>query len=319
MKFVLSMPSDGQSNNYIINALQDSGHDIFFCDHRRFMKEALESMPTILKNERPDIFLALYLVPGQTYPADYIRMLKSRFPNVKYCSWIFDATINGLYCDENKDFIDIVKEYDYFFTVCKGQVESFRKRGVNAFYLREGVDRYVYDLTGIFKKYDVTFIGQLGHPNVHKERLSLMKRIISSHDNTKIYGPLFTDDTEIMNYHAKRPTFNDIEHSRIIAETKINIGHSGWPHIEGYFSARNYRIMGSGGFLMANHSLNIEEVFEPDKEIVLYENENDCLEKIKFYLRNDSLRDEISQRGKIKVLNEHTFSNRIKEMEDIIR
>lgn len=314
MNIILSMPSDGQSNSYIINALQDLGHEVFYIDHRSYFDLAHKVIPSILESMNIDLMLVLYLVPGETYDVDFIKYLKSHFPQTTYASWIFDATIGGEYCDKNKEFLKIIKEYDYFFTVCRGQVQSFLDQKVNASFLGEGFSPYTYKFDLIRKIYDVSFIGQIGQPNVHSDRIKLLKKITKKYSNTIIYGPFFGQDKEILSYHKKRPTYNDIEHSKVVAKSKINIGHSGWTEIDGYFSARNYRIMGSGGFLLANRSKNIEEFFEEDKEIVLYNSDEECIDKIRYYLKNDTKRNKIAIAGYQRVMKDYTFNIRIQEL-----
>ena len=318
MKFLLSMPNDGQSNNYIINALQDMGHYVWFIDHRNNKQFCEENISKFIKYENIDIVLVLYLFPGNTYSPEFIKELKSQHPQVKYCSWIFDTTMQGKYCDQNEDFINIIKEYDYFFTVCKEQAESLRNNNVNSYFLREGVDKFVYDFTGIKQIYDISFIGQVGSPVVHTDRILLLDNISQYFTNLKIFGPLYPNSDSILKFHAKRQTYNDIEHSKIVAQSKINIGHSGWSHFDEYFSARNYRIMGSGGFLLANRSNGIEKVFEENKEIVLYNNISDCIDKIRYYLNHEDERKQIALNGKKKTLENYTFNHSLNNLIKII-
>lgn len=308
-KILLSCPNDGQSNNYIINALQDLGHEVFYVDHRRDLKYAMQYLPDLMKFVNPEVFLCLYLVPGHTYTSEYINKLKAKFPSVKYCSWIFDTTMQGKYCDENPEFINLIKSYDYFFTVARSQVESFRKQGVNAYFAQEGFDPYTLCLNASVQDIDVSFIGQIGHPDVHQERAPLLTKIVKQFPKTMILGPFYKMPDELIPFHAGRPTFNDVEHSKIVGRTKVNIGHSGWTHLDGYFSARNYRIMGSGGFLLANRSKNIEEFFAEEKEIVLYDNPKECVEKIAYYLKHDSERSTIAKAGRKRVFSDYTFMN----------
>lgn len=312
------MPNDGQSNNYIINALQDLNHEVFFVDHRHHFKYAIENINEIFKTFEPHVFLCLYLVPNQTYSSEHIKELQYKFPQTKTASWIFDTTISGKYCDQNEDFVKIVSSYDYFFTVVRGQVDSFKNQSVNAHFLQEGYDSYTLIFNYKEQDIDVSFIGQIGHPQVHQERIKLMSKVVQDY-NAVLYGPIYElNDLELLKRHVGRPTFNDVEHSRVIGRSKINLGISGWPHLDGYFSARNYRILGSRGFLLSNHSKNIEEFFEPDKEIVLFESHEDCLDKIKFYLKRDTLRNQIRQAGYKRVSDNYTFVHSLRKMFNIM-
>lgn len=322
MNFLLSMPNDGQSNNYIINALQDMEHEVFFIDHRAHFEICMENVPQFLHHEKIDIMLVLFLAKDSTYTVQYINELKGRFPHVKYVAWVFDATLDGEYCDENKRLVSLAKAYDYFFTVCRGQVESFKQQGVNAFHVPEGACKYMYDLSKdlfVREEYDVSFIGQVGNPEVHQERVPLLKAIGERFSNLKIFGPVYTEDPDILKFHVKRPTFNDIEHSKIVAKSRINLAHSGWPEIEGYFSARAYRIMKSGGFVLHNKTNNIESYFDIDEDIVLYKDIEECLEKIAYYLSNPERRKEIAQNGHDVVCSKYLFENSMEKLLEIIK
>jgi len=314
MNILLSCPNDHQSNCYLVNALDDLGHKVFFVDHRDHLDQCEQHVPQYLKGEHIDVMLVLYLVEERTYSKEYIRNLKASFPAVKYVSWIFDSTIDGKLCDENEKFVELVKEYDYFFTVCRGQVESFRRQGVNAFFGQEGVDSYVLEALGREKKHDVSFLGSIGHPTVHSERLPFLQAVIEKFPKTLIGGVLHRYDEELLSHHLKRPTYNDIEHSKIIADSKINLGFNAWPDIDGYLSARAYRVMGAGGFYMTKRSQGIEDFYVDGKEIVLYDNIKDCLEKIRYYLKHDDEREAIALTGKEKTMENYTFEHTLAKM-----
>jgi spore maturation protein CgeB len=86
-------------------------------------------------------------------------------------------------------------------------------------------------------------------------------------------------------------------------------------------SSMNYRVLevlASRGFLVTDYKEDTAEYFESDKELVFYKNNSDLTEKIKKYLENETLRDEISDNGKNKVLKFHTFKQRAREMLDLL-
>ena len=55
--------------------------------------------------------------------------------------------------------------------------------------------------------------------------------------------------------------------------------------------------MGCGGFLLSNYQEEIAEMFEEDKEVVLFRDIKECLDKMEFYLNNDDKRREIAEAG----------------------
>lgn len=312
MNILLSMPNDGQSNKYIINALIDCGHEVFFIDHRKDLQTCINAIPTILREKNIDLVLVLYLVPGGTYPADFLKFIKSNFPHVKTAAWIFDTTIGGMYCTENFEFLKIVKEYDYFFTFCNGQIGEYRDKGINAHFCPEGVDRFIPVVDSRMPEYDVCFIGQVGHPNVHQERLELLEKI-GENFSLCVFGPLYDGDT-IVKHHMLRSTYTDIDHSISVKRAKINLGFAAWPHLDGAFSARAYRVMGAGGFYLTKRGSGIEKIFTEGQHLALYDDIDDCLGKIQYYLKNDTERILIAETGQEKVLKEHTFTKSIKKL-----
>lgn len=70
-------------------------------------------------------------------------------------------------------------------------------------------------------------------------------------------------------------------------------------------------IMGAGGFVLSNYQSELSEYFDIGTEIVIYENLNDCLEKIDYYLKHDELREKIAQKGHEKVVQLFTYERQL--------
>ena len=78
-------------------------------------------------------------------------------------------------------------------------------------------------------------------------------------------------------------------------------------------SSMNYRVLevlGSGGFLLTDQKQDTLDYFEDNIELVTYKNNIDLINKISKYLQDDSLRAQIAQNGKNKVIKYHTFEQR---------
>jgi len=314
MNILLSMPNDGQTNKYIINALFDLGHDVFYIDHRMNLEECKRVVPMFFKYHKIDLFLVLHLIKGQTYDINYLRSLKTRFPYIKQAAWFLDGTTKpGVFPYDDIDFVALAKEYDYFFTVALGQIEEYKKKGINAQFVPDAFDIYTPKFNFNFK-YDVSFIGQVGLEEVHPNRLSTICSLIDVFDNFKIYGPVYTQEERILKHHSLRVTYNEIHHSKVVSQSKINLGIFSWPNIKLGLSARVYRIMGAGGFHLTTKVDGLEEFFEEDKEIVMYSSIEECIDKIKYYLKYSEERNKIAQRGYEKVINNYTFHHSLRKL-----
>lgn len=95
--------------------------------------------------------------------------------------------------------------------------------------------------------------------------------------------------------------------------SKINLNitlrsiHTGIP-------LRAFDIMGCHGFLMTNFQADFLDFFEPGTDFVYYEDEQDLVEKCRFYLTHDAARNKIAQSGYEKVKAHHTYEVRLKQI-----
>ena len=73
---------------------------------------------------------------------------------------------------------------------------------------------------------------------------------------------------------------------------------------------RMFETTGVGSCLLVENGSNMNEFFEEGKEVVTYENLDDCLEKINYLSNNLNVALQIGKSGQNKTLKEHTVGNR---------
>jgi len=109
---------------------------------------------------------------------------------------------------------------------------------------------------------------------------------------------------------------SDEEMIRMYSRSKINIGFStcGNTHETErrilQVRLRDFEVPMSGGFYMVEYVEELEEFFDIGKEIVCYNNKEDMVEKIKYYLEHHSERERIRRAGCKRCRNEHTWQKR---------
>ena len=81
---------------------------------------------------------------------------------------------------------------------------------------------------------------------------------------------------------------------------------------------RLYEATGVGTCLVTESRDNLTELFEPGKEVVTYEDECDCIEKVKYYLDHEQQRAAIARAGRQRTLREHTYAVRMGELLQIL-
>lgn len=146
------------------------------------------------------------------------------------------------------------------------------------------------------------------------ERICILNLLAESYD----IG-FYTDPNE-MHYGLEHvrimpPVTAGEESARIFAGSKINLNLS-IKGIEGGTPQRVMDIMGAGGFALTNYAEETLELFEEGKEIVTYKSPEKLLDKVVYYMKNDTLREHIARAGQNKVLNEYTYDKKLKELFD---
>lgn len=140
-----------------------------------------------------------------------------------------------------------------------------------------------------------------------KDRLVLLT-LLGRRFDTHLYS--FQSSEILQNVKCFPPIDYISEMPKVFSCSKININpilrciQSGIP-------LRALDIMGVGGFLLSSYQLELEEQFEQEKELVLYESMEDAVAKTAFYLRHDDIRTQISVNGRRKVLENYSLQSRL--------
>jgi spore maturation protein CgeB len=81
---------------------------------------------------------------------------------------------------------------------------------------------------------------------------------------------------------------------------------------------RMFETTGVGSCLLTDNKKNMSELFDVGNEVVVYDNADDCIEKIKWLLDHDDERKKIATAGQNKTLASHLVEDRCKTVFDII-
>ena len=84
------------------------------------------------------------------------------------------------------------------------------------------------------------------------------------------------------------------------------------------FNERTLKIIASGGFEICDNVEVLKKYFSND-ELVIARNTDEWFDLIKFYLNEPGDRLKISQKGREKVLQFHTYVNRVDQFEDLVK
>ena len=106
--------------------------------------------------------------------------------------------------------------------------------------------------------------------------------------------------------------------SMVYAGSRINLNIS-LKGIEGGTPLRIMDIMGAGGFVLTSYCAETAELFEEDREIVMFRTPEELLEKVDYYLAHDRERRRIAERGFKKVMERYTYENKMQEITEWLK
>jgi len=87
---------------------------------------------------------------------------------------------------------------------------------------------------------------------------------------------------------------------------------------ESGLNMRHFEITAAGGFMLCYHAPEIDDFFEVGKECDTFHDEQELLEKVRFYLERPKERNEIAHAGQRRTLREHLYSHRLVEIRDTL-
>jgi spore maturation protein CgeB len=73
------------------------------------------------------------------------------------------------------------------------------------------------------------------------------------------------------------------------------------------------------GFVLTDWRESLADHFDLDKEVVYFENDEDLLDKVRYYLKNPSAREPIIQKAQDRVLREHLMEHRVKTILETVK
>jgi spore maturation protein CgeB len=145
-------------------------------------------------------------------------------------------------------------------------------------------------------------------------RLSLIKTL-EKYD-TRIFGDqgwrLILHDSSIrlgqpLDYYKELPSFYNA--------CKINFNATSRQMKEAV-NQRVFDVPACGSFILTDYQESLEGLFEVGKEIIVYKSRDEIPELVKFYLDNPGERKAVAERGRERVLKEHTYKHRLQMIID---
>lgn len=105
-----------------------------------------------------------------------------------------------------------------------------------------------------------------------------------------------------------------------VCRSKINLCITRGAHANVFASSssRPFELGALGACIVANPYLGIEEWFEPDKELIIAHSSEEALDRYRYLLKHERERQAIGRAARERVLKQHTFRQRARELVAIV-
>ncbi len=302
---------------YYKAGFEANGHEVITFDPSS-INDPKKEIFKLVKEKNPDLIIHT----KNELPSEIFQKLREYATVVQ---WYPDLSVT-------EELYKYVMASDIFFTMAEGLVAELRKYNQNVFWLSQAFEPSFFKISDISPEdqdiysTDVTFVGSLGSKSYYLKRRGYLKRVVDSGVKFKWWGPKmprkFSTLPMLVGKLGRSYGGGFVykqDYAKVAQLSKIFLAFDAIPSLRKSMSARMYTAVGCGAFYMCEHVEGIEEVLMPDRDIVTFRSEDEMIDKIRYYLNNDSERRTIANAGQNHVLNNHTYTERTRQLLELIK
>jgi len=275
----------------------DSKKNYFQLGKNEMNKSFLE----IIKEKNYD--LILFAMEYDEFSPGTLEKMKKLSPKTKFVIII---------CDDDARFDDwsryIALFFDYVIT-SQNYVKEYKKEGIDVFFHFD-YNTYKLKPMNIKKIYDVTFIGR---PKA--DRNEVIKYLLDNGINIMLFGWDWYKYPEFEKVYGGPLSQED--YARVINQSKINLSpaKAGYSEEKEHYNmkGRYYEVSLCKSFQLVERFPVLLKFFN-EKEMGMYDSQEDMLDKIRYYLKHEKEREQMAKRAYEKTLRKY---NREKQLIDI--
>jgi spore maturation protein CgeB len=211
-----------------------------------------------------------------------------------------------------------VAQFELILTSFPHYVPLFRELGIASEYFKLGFDPRVLERLGpISPRHGACFVGNLGKTQ-HARGNDLLEQA-AKRAPIDFWGYKVDERSRASplsrRYHGEAW---GIEMYRLLGGARIAVNR----HIDVAEDLANnmrlYEATGVGSLLLTDAKRNLDELFEPGREVVAYRDADELVDALEYYLEHEDERAAIAAAGQRRTLRDHTFESRMRELEGIL-
>jgi hypothetical protein len=279
-------------------------------------------------------FYAFYRFFGRFSQKTYMEAMIEKIVDVENPDVIFireQSMISSLFWDKFRNRALVVSRmecaipkywspmcFDVVYTNINTYRDFFKSNRVVTYSNYSGFDERVSDEIGKIDDFDfdVVFVGGLGS-TVFLEKTVFMEQLLSMNNNHFRFawwgykeGSDFCSRFPLLE-QAYQGISGGVEMFEIYRTAKIVLNDYGLLAGGQGMNQRIYEVLGIGGFLLTRNSSMFTNW---EDSIATYDNADDCMQKIDFYLTNEEERNRIAKKGQDYVLTHYNYRHIMEQL-----
>ena len=299
-------------SRHCANAFKQEGHEtkyinyrFLYCHEFKITNKLLSKyLISVCSHFKPDL---VFVVKGDSLLPGTVESMKKM--GAYTMNWV-------IYEPTEKDYpvkITNFHEYDHAISFDKAYLSVIKQLGApKADFLPIGADETLFkEIIPLQKRNyicDASFIGTFW-----PEREKLFLKIADK--ELKIYGPHWKKKLakdSLLQGKIQKKVLNGTKMCKYFNLSKINLNQTHQQAIDGGINLRIPEVLATRSFLLTNNLKGLDELFTPDKELVVYKDTADFVKKVEYYLIHPAERDAIAEAGYQRLLKEHTLRHRVR-------
>lgn len=302
-----------------------------FADNRWMYDIALAQVRAF----RPDI---LFIDDYAAFDAAFVHGLRGALPSLRLVlGWCAAPYYDSA----------VFSQYDVVLTSIPGAADHFRSNGLHAEVIGHAFDPRVLSRIDTCrpKQFAFTFIGTVRPDAAHLlTRQALLRqlmreggltlfadmslpapppRTLSTLLRAALKGKLSAEDEDIRGWRTLAPQVAParygLEMFQTLRDSRLTFNAHSSFYGEWASNMRLYEATGVGTCLLTEWKQNLAALFEPDKEVAVYRNPSECVEKARWLLERQEEREAIAKAGQQRTLRDHTFERRAQALDAVIQ
>lgn len=146
------------------------------------------------------------------------------------------------------------------------------------------------------------------------ERVAVLNALAEEH-SVAVYTDSHSAEEALSHVELRPPVITGKAVALVFAGSRINLNIA-LKGMEGGTPLRVMDITAAGGFALSSYCPETADLFEEDKEIVLFRSPEELMEKADYYLRHDAERERIAAAGRRKTLSCYTYEKKLQQLID---